>query len=138
MHAQQIKTCFTEGIRIRSKMEEEGRQDANRVDSRWKDVPYLKIGNLILKADFDEGDEYFREKARDELRETPEIVEQSLKDLRTMVKGNERDNVEGKNGGVSIPLPSLRHPSIRMRNRYVRSWFESSRKKIRANPLIHY
>lgn len=75
-------------------MEEEGRQDANRVDSRWKDVPYLKIGNLILKADFDEGDEYFREKARDELRETPEIVEQSLKDLRTMVKGNERDNVE--------------------------------------------
>ncbi|XP_006614082.1 alpha-tocopherol transfer protein-like [Apis dorsata] len=67
-------------------MEEEGRQDANRVDSRWKDVPYLKIGNLILKADFDEGDEYFREKARDELRETPEIVEQSLKDLRTMVK----------------------------------------------------
>lgn len=122
-------------------MEEEGRQDANRVDSRWKDVPYLKIGNLILKADFDEGDEYFREKARDELRETPEIVEQSLKDLRTMVKGNERDNVEGKNGGVSIPLPSLRHPSIRMHNRYVRSresWFESSRKKIRANPFIHY
>lgn len=72
-------------------MEQEGRQDADRVaDSRWKtDAPCLKMGNFVLKMDFDEGDEYFREKARDELRETPEIVEQSLNDFRTMVKGNE-------------------------------------------------
>ncbi|KAG6798242.1 alpha-tocopherol transfer protein isoform X1 [Apis mellifera caucasica] len=69
-------------------MEQEGRQDADRVaDSRWKtDAPCLKMGNFVLKMDFDEGDEYFREKARDELRETPEIVEQSLNDFRTMVK----------------------------------------------------
>lgn len=88
-------------------MEQEGKQDADRVDSRWKDASYVKIGNYTLKLDFDEGDEYFWEKARDELRETPEIVEQSLNDFRTMVKGNERDKVWGRgNGGVSIPLPA--------------------------------
>lgn len=91
----------------RQKMEQEGKQDADRVDSRWKDASYVKIGNYTLKLDFDEGDEYFWEKARDELRETPEIVEQSLNDFRTMVKGNERDKVWGRgNGGVSIPLPA--------------------------------
>ncbi|PBC32778.1 Alpha-tocopherol transfer protein [Apis cerana cerana] len=91
----------------RQKMEQEGKQDADRVDSGWKDASYVKIGNYTLKLDFDEGDEYFWEKARDELRETPEIVEQSLNDFRTMVKGNERDKVWGRgNGGVSIPLPA--------------------------------
>lgn len=72
-------------------MEREGGQDAKRVQSRWEeeeDVPYVKVGNFVLKADFDlEGDEFSRERARNELRETPEIVEQSLKDFRAMIKG---------------------------------------------------
>ncbi|XP_003691961.2 alpha-tocopherol transfer protein [Apis florea] len=68
-------------------MEREGGQDAKRVQSRWmkEDVPYLKIGNFVLMAELEE-DEFSREKARNELRETPEIVEQSLKDFRAMIK----------------------------------------------------
>lgn len=69
-------------------MEREGGQDAKRVQSRWmkEDVPYLKIDNFVLMAELEE-DEFSREKARNELRETPEIVEQSLKDFRAMIKG---------------------------------------------------
>ncbi|XP_017792875.1 PREDICTED: alpha-tocopherol transfer protein-like isoform X2 [Habropoda laboriosa] len=61
--------------------------------TRTMDVPQLKLGNYVLKAEFDDPDEFFREKARDELRETPEVVQQALKDIRMLLKDEPELNV---------------------------------------------
>lgn len=51
-----------------------------------RDPPYLKIDDFVLESDFQEGDEYYREKAEKELRETPEVVQQALKDIRVLIQ----------------------------------------------------
>ncbi|CAL7944009.1 unnamed protein product [Xylocopa violacea] len=62
----------------------EGRsvQDLKRLD-----LPELKIGKYVFRAELDEPDEFYLEKAKNELRETPEVVEQALKDFRALLKG---------------------------------------------------
>lgn len=52
------------------------------------EVPFIKIGDEILRLDLEELDQEIAEKARIELRETPEIVEESLEILKTLLKGN--------------------------------------------------
>lgn len=57
------------------------------------EIPRCKVGSFVLTAEFDDGGETYREKARNELRETPEIVQQSLNDLRNLLKGEPDLNV---------------------------------------------
>lgn len=51
------------------------------------DLPQLKIGNYVFMAELEDPDEFYKEKAKDELRETPEVAEQALKDFRALLKG---------------------------------------------------
>ncbi|XP_043594006.1 alpha-tocopherol transfer protein-like [Bombus pyrosoma] len=67
-------------------MERLGDQDACTVPTKSRELPHLKMGSSVLKADFDEGDDFYREKTKNELRETPEVVEQALKDFKAMFK----------------------------------------------------
>lgn len=69
-------------------METQGDQDGGRSSGTPFDVPEFKLGSFVLKADFEDGNEFYTEKARNELRETPEVVEQALKDIRELLKGN--------------------------------------------------
>lgn len=52
-----------------------------------REVPQFTAGEFWLKAEFDDGDESFHQRARNELRETPEVVQQALKDIRELLKG---------------------------------------------------
>lgn len=55
--------------------------------TKVRDVPQFKEGQFMLMADFEEDEEY-REKARTDLRETNEVVQQALEDIRTLLKSN--------------------------------------------------
>ena len=70
-----------------STMERQGEQDVCIVTTKSRDLPHLKIGSSMLKAEFDDGGDFYAEKAKNELRETPEVVEQALKDYKAMLKG---------------------------------------------------
>lgn len=53
-----------------------------------RQVPQFKMGNFTFTAEFDDGDESYSQRAETELRETPEVVQQALKDIRVMIQGN--------------------------------------------------
>ncbi|KOX73152.1 Alpha-tocopherol transfer protein-like [Melipona quadrifasciata] len=65
-------------------MERQGDQAV--VATKSRDLPYLKMGSSTLKAELDDGGDFYAEKAKNELRETPEVVEQALKDFKAMLK----------------------------------------------------
>ncbi|XP_053998779.1 alpha-tocopherol transfer protein-like isoform X1 [Hylaeus anthracinus] len=69
-----------------SAMEREEDQDADGTITKLREVPQFKVGNFVLTVDFNDGDEEYQEKAIMELRETPEVVQQALKDIREMLK----------------------------------------------------
>ena len=69
-------------------MERQGDQDVCITTTKSRDFPHFKMGSFVLKAEFDDGGDFYSEKAKNELRETPEIVEQALKDFKAMLKGN--------------------------------------------------
>lgn len=52
-------------------------------------VPYIDVGdNYKIRLEYEEvTDEFFIEKARTELRETPENIAASLKELRELLQG---------------------------------------------------
>ncbi|XP_029035446.1 alpha-tocopherol transfer protein-like isoform X1 [Osmia bicornis bicornis] len=53
---------------------------------KLREIPQFTAGNFVLKAELDDDDESFKEKAKNELRETPEVVQQALKDIRVILK----------------------------------------------------
>lgn len=53
-------------------------------------APKMMYGCHELTFELDDPDEFYLQKAKDELRETPEIVAQSLKELREFIAGNRR------------------------------------------------
>ncbi|XP_012151156.1 alpha-tocopherol transfer protein isoform X1 [Megachile rotundata] len=65
----------------------QGNQGDGRTIAELREVPQFVAGNFVLKADFDDGDEIFIQRAKNELRETPEVVQQALKDIRELLKG---------------------------------------------------
>lgn len=65
----------------------QGKPDEEKI-MKLREIPQFTAGNFVLKAELDEGDESFQEKAKNELRETPEVVQQALKDIRVILKGN--------------------------------------------------
>ena len=50
-------------------------------------TPYIKCGNYAIRLETEELTDEMKEKARRELRETPEIVEQSLRELKKSLAG---------------------------------------------------
>ncbi|XP_076647670.1 alpha-tocopherol transfer protein isoform X1 [Halictus rubicundus] len=70
-----------------STMSRQRDQDGGGTITGVRDVPCFKVDDFVLMADFDDNDEFFREKAKKELRETPEVVQQALKDIKVMVQG---------------------------------------------------
>jgi precorrin-6B methylase 2 len=54
---------------------------------------YPTINEHALVFDLSDPDEYFLQKAREELRETPEIIAQSIKELTELLAGNENSIV---------------------------------------------
>lgn len=69
-----------------SRMLRQQDQDGGGTITTVREVPRFKIEDFILMADFDDGDEFYREKAEKELRETPEVVQQALKDIKLMLQ----------------------------------------------------
>ena len=55
---------------------------------RAKNAPPLKLGKAEMKFEPEDLDEFYVEKARNELRETPEIMKQALEEFRQMIEGN--------------------------------------------------
>ncbi|CAK9799180.1 CLVS1 [Anthophora quadrimaculata] len=85
MYIRQIDLGRWQGRLASDTMEKENGQ--GHMFTRTMEVPQLKLGNYVLRAELEEPDEYFKEKAKDELRETPEVVQQALKDIRELLKG---------------------------------------------------
>lgn len=56
-------------------------------------VPFVQLGGHILRLDLEELNEEWRERSRIELRETPEVVESAMEQLRILLKGEENLNV---------------------------------------------
>lgn len=71
-----------------SAMEGHEGRDIDGPITKLNELPRFKIENFLLTVEFDDGEEFYKEKARMELRETPEVVQQALKDIRMLVKGN--------------------------------------------------
>lgn len=57
------------------------------VETGGDDVPFVQLGSYKLRLDLEDLDEEFRELSRVELRETPEVVEESLARLKTLLEG---------------------------------------------------
>lgn len=55
----------------------------------WKkNAPKLMFGEHQLSIELNEVGEFFIQKAKEELRETPEVVAESLKELKKLLAGN--------------------------------------------------
>lgn len=50
-------------------------------------TPYIQLGDLQVRLENQEPSAIVKEKARTELRETPEIVGSAIEELRALVKG---------------------------------------------------
>lgn len=50
-------------------------------------TPYIQLGDLQVRLENQEPSSIVKEKARNELRETPEIVGPAIEELRALVKG---------------------------------------------------
>lgn len=49
--------------------------------------PYIPLGDYVLRLEEEEIEGYFLKKAENELRETPDVVEQALEELRDLIRG---------------------------------------------------
>lgn len=58
-----------------------------RVEFAPDDVPFVQLGKHILRLDLEELDEEMKERSRKELREVPEVVEESLAALKQLLEG---------------------------------------------------
>lgn len=58
-------------------------------------IPFIDLGSgYIIRLEYEDlKDEKYIEKARNELRETPEVVEEALKELRQLIKGESLFNL---------------------------------------------
>lgn len=56
-----------------------------------KSAPKIEMDGHLLYFDMTEADEFFLEKAKEELRETPEIIAESYKKLRELLTGKLRE-----------------------------------------------
>ena len=52
-----------------------------------KKVPPLKLGKAEMKFEPEDLDETYQEKARNELRETPENIKKGLEDIKKLIAG---------------------------------------------------
>lgn len=55
---------------------------------RAKKTPPLKLGKYEMRIEPDDFDDFYAEKARKELNETPETVKHGLEELRKLLRGN--------------------------------------------------
>lgn len=53
-------------------------------------LPYIQLGDLQVRLENQEPNAVVKEKARNELRETPDVVATAIEDFRTLVKGKTR------------------------------------------------
>lgn len=51
-------------------------------------LPYIQLGDLIVRLENHEPTTEIKEKARIELRETPEVIGPAIAEFRALVKGN--------------------------------------------------
>jgi len=65
-------------------------------------VPFVQLGEHILRLDLEDLDESYNERSRIELRETPQIVEDALEKLRSLIKDEEGLNVPAEDDSFLI------------------------------------
>lgn len=58
--------------------------------------PYIPLGELTIRLENEEPTDDVKEKARRELRETPEVVVAAIDELRDLIKGKSRDDNKRK------------------------------------------
>jgi hypothetical protein len=51
-------------------------------------VPYVEFGSYSIRLENNELPTEYKEKAMVELRETPEIIDKAINELRSLLKGN--------------------------------------------------
>ncbi|KAF5300287.1 hypothetical protein FQA39_LY11144 [Lamprigera yunnana] len=64
-----------------------------RVQSGTDDVPFIKLDDHIFRLELEDLDEEYRERSRNELRESQEVVEEALENLKKLLKEEENLNV---------------------------------------------
>lgn len=57
------------------------------VEMAEDNVPFVRLGKHILRLNLEELDDELKERSRKELRETPEIVQESMATLRRLLAG---------------------------------------------------
>lgn len=60
------------------------------VKEKFESVPKFVIAGHELSFEIGDLDEHFIKKAKEELRETPEIVAQGIKELKELIAGNDK------------------------------------------------
>lgn len=59
---------------------------ADRIQYDENKLPYIDLGTAIIRWEKEEAPEWALAKAREELRELPEIVEPAIKELRELIQ----------------------------------------------------
>lgn len=57
------------------------------IAEKYKAIPKLQMGTFALQFEPEELDEFYIKKAKQELRETPEVVAEGLEGLKKMLQG---------------------------------------------------
>ncbi|KAG8234479.1 hypothetical protein J437_LFUL014347 [Ladona fulva] len=63
-----------------------GLEMSSKMLSEIKELPKIQLGNFVLQFELEDLDDELQEKARKELRETPELTKESLQELRELLK----------------------------------------------------
>lgn len=61
-------------------------RDQDGDETAVRGPPFIKVDDFIIESDLHDGGEFYKEKAEKELRETPEVVQQALKDIRVLIQ----------------------------------------------------
>ncbi|EFA03469.2 alpha-tocopherol transfer protein [Tribolium castaneum] len=69
-----------------------------RVEKGDDNVPFVQLGECQLRLDLEDLDETYKERAKNELRETPEVVENALREFREFIQ---------KEPGLHLPLDDV-------------------------------
>lgn len=89
MYVRQITVKREKGTADSDLMSRQRNQDGDSSNTiTLREAPRITVENFVFMVEFDDGGEKYRQMAENELRETPEIVQQAQKEIRLLIQGN--------------------------------------------------
>lgn len=73
--------------------------------------PYIPLGELTIRLESEEPTDLVKERARTELRETPEVSAASIDELRALIKGN--ITIDINSYSIKLPTGLITHTHTR-------------------------